>query len=191
MPLVNFALDNDYQEMFEAIDACYSKALQIPCLVLIYTTIDSLGWLAYGDMEKSAKNRFVHWAATYLMPSLSSEFSALDLYAARCSILHGLSWESNLSQTRQTKHLIYAMGKNTDTAPELSKAFFSDRTVACLHVEKFISSLRTSFSDFYEQVKGDPIMTARLRRAQGKIFGKIPIDLYEKTMQEIARKKGI
>jgi hypothetical protein len=34
-------------------------------------------------------------------------------------------------------------------------------------------------------------MTARLKQAQGKRFAKIPIDLYENTMQEIAGKRGI
>ena len=184
-------MDQDYEEMFEAIDACYSKALQIPCLVLIYTTIDSLGWLAFGDTEKSAKNRFVRWADHHLMPRLSAEFSALDLYAARCSILHGLSWESNLSETGQAKYLIYAMGKNTDSASELSKAFFSEKTVACLHIDAFISSLKLAVFDFYEQMKGDPVLADRLKHAQGKRFAKVPIDLYKKTMQEIARMKGI
>ena len=184
-------MDNDYQEMFAAIDVCYSRALQIPCLVLLYTTIDALGWLAYGDIEKSAKNRFVHWADSYLMSRLACEFSALDLYAARCSVLHGLSWESSLSEKGQAKYLIYAMGRDTEAVPELSKAFFSDTTVACLHVDAFISALKTAVSDFYEQVKRDPAMASRLRQAQGKRFAKIPIALYEKTMKEIARIKGI
>lgn len=184
-------MDKDYEDMFEAIDACYSKALQIPCLVLIYTAIDSLGWMAFGDIEKSTKNRFLRWADLHLMQHLSSEFSALDLYSARCSILHGLSWESSLSETGQAKYLIYAMGKNTESAPELSKAFFPAETVACLHIDTLISSLKLAVSDFYEKMKSDPVLTSRIKHAQGKRFAKVPIDLYEKTMQEIARIKGI
>lgn len=134
-------MNHNYQEMFRAIDACYVKALQLPCLVLIYTTIDSIGWLAYGDTEKSTKARFSRWVERYLVPRLAQECSPLDLYAARCSILHGLSWESELTKSGLAKTLVYAMGKNTESAPDLSKAFFSARVV-CIHVDALISALK-------------------------------------------------
>ncbi|MFD2273115.1 hypothetical protein ACFS07_23825 [Undibacterium arcticum] len=59
-------MDNNYQEMFDALDVCYDKALVMPCLVLIYTIIDSISWLAYGACEQSSKKRFILWVEKVL-----------------------------------------------------------------------------------------------------------------------------
>ena len=184
-------MDSDYAEMFEAIDACYAKSLQIPCLALLYTTIDSLGWLTFGHEQRSARLRFTRWVETYLLPELGQNCSSLDLYAARCSVLHGLSWESELSKSGQAKTLIYAMGRGTESASALSRNYFSERHVVCLHVDSLISALRSAVLHFFSDVSSNPTLKARIKAARGKTYAKIPIAEYEKTMREIGRLKGI
>lgn len=182
-------MNQNYKEMFEAIDSCYVRALQIPCLVLIYTTIDSISWLAYGGSEKSTKVRFSRWAEYYLIPRLGEAMSSLDLYAARCSILHGLSWESGLSKSGQAKALIYAMGKDTESAAKHSKAFFSEQVV-CVHVDTLISALKEAVNNFFADAEEDQALSERINDAIGKTYAKVPIADYKKLMKEVERMKA-
>jgi hypothetical protein len=45
----NFA--RSFLQMFSAIDLCVKEDLVIPSLCLIYSGIDSIAWIAYGDMK--------------------------------------------------------------------------------------------------------------------------------------------
>ena len=180
-------MDRNYQEMFAAIDACYSKALQLPCVVLIYTTIDSLGWVAYGHEEQSTRIRFVRWVERYLLARLDQNCSAIDLYAARCSILHGLAWESDLSKSGKAKSLMYAMGKNTGAVPELSTKVFSDEHLVCIHVDKLIADLKAGVQEFFEEVSKDPNLSAQVKAASGKTYAAVPVAMYEKFVDAIEK----
>jgi hypothetical protein len=178
-------VNRDYTEMFEAIDACYFRSLVIPCLVLVYTAIDSLGWLAYGHEQQRTRARFVRWVDRYLLPRLDTECTAIDLYAARCSILHGLAAESDLSKARTAKKLMYAMGKNTGSVPEMSKTMFSDKDTLCIRVDGLIAHLRDAVRGFFNEAKSDPQLRERIGAARQKTYAVIPLDLYSKLAETL------
>jgi len=50
----------------EAIDLCMSKKLINPSLILLYSGMDILGWLKYGDSLKSGQ-RFRKWVDCYIL----------------------------------------------------------------------------------------------------------------------------
>src|SRR5690242_19662542 len=87
-----------FEKLLEGISACIERGLDVPCLVLTYTGFDALAWTVYGATIHETKRRFVKLCETHVFPLSSLGCSALDLYAARCSILHSLGWESSLSQ---------------------------------------------------------------------------------------------
>lgn len=184
-------MDSNYEEMFEAIDACYYKALIIPCLSLIYTTIDSIGWLAYGDKEESTKKRFIQWSETYLFPLLKDNCNSIDLYSARCSILHGLSWESDLSRNHKAKRIVYSMGRNTENSSELDKEIFSQDHVASVHIDSLITSLKAAVNAFFIEASTNEELKSRIEKANGQRYAKIRIGDYEKMVAAIKLTKNL
>ena len=182
-------MDNNYEEMLEAIDACYQKALIIPCLSLIYTTIDSISWLAYGDVEDSTKKRFIQWSETYLLPLHIDNCSSIDLYSARCSILHGLSWESNLSKNHKAKRIVYSLGMNTENSFELDKQIFSQDYVTSVHIDSLIASLKTAVNKFFKDVDANEKLKIRIKKANGQRYAKIRIEDYENMVATIKSSK--
>jgi len=178
-------MDNNYEEMFEAIDACYYKALIMPCLTLIYTVIDSISWLAYGGEDAKSKQRFIKWSEKYLLPQMKNECSAIDLYSARCSILHGLSWESDLSKTHKAKSIVYSLGRDTENSSELDKEIFSQDFVASIHIDSFIGALKKAVNEFFSDAESDQAIKNRVTVANGKRYAKVKIADYEKMVSEV------
>ena len=78
-----------------AAEHCLTQRQHIPALVLMYSLMDSLAWTA-ADPERalSVRRRFEAWVGHWLVPNLRSryaELNAVDLYAARCAVLHSMT----------------------------------------------------------------------------------------------------
>ena len=183
-------MDSNYEDMFAAIDACYYRALVVPCLSLVYTVIDTISWLAYGGKEASSKKRFLKWTETYLLPQLGSSYDSIDIYAARCSILHGLSWESDLSKNHKARSIVYSIGRNTENSSELDKEIFSKDHVASIHIDTFIASLKAAVNTFFLDVASCDELKIRIRQANGKRYAKIKIDDYAKLVATVKASKS-
>lgn len=104
--------ENLKKELFkirEAIDLCISKKIVMPSLILIYSGIDVLGWLEYGDSLKSGP-RFRKWADSYILPLPRSSCNATDLWGARCGLIHTFTADSDLSRKNKARKIVYAWG---------------------------------------------------------------------------------
>lgn len=75
----------------------------MPMLVLIYTTLDTLAWAVFGHEVREVKRCFVALYENYRLRDSSLGCTALEPYAARCSILHSLGWESALCKERRRR----------------------------------------------------------------------------------------
>ena len=93
-------LRSGFLELDSAIDLCLSKSLSMPALMLLYTGIDIAGWVEATIEETGIKGReaFVAWVDKYMKPRTTLGCSALDLYAARCGVLHTMAPDSDLYQ---------------------------------------------------------------------------------------------
>lgn len=96
-------------------------------LILIYSTIDTCGLLDAPPLQSSATGAsFKAWVKRYLLGYPDVEFNEVDLWAARCSVLHTFTSESDLSKAGQARELQYYSG---DKSQE--------------HVQHFISFTRS------------------------------------------------
>ena len=89
-------LFTSYAQIITAIDYCISENLIIPALVLIYSAIDSISWVASNKENQQVGKRFQAWVDTWMLHKYPLPCTALELYAARCGILHTLSPELGL-----------------------------------------------------------------------------------------------
>lgn len=106
------ALENLRKELFkicEAIDLCMSKKLINSSLILLYSGMDILGWLQYGDSLRSGQ-RFCNWVESYMLPLPNSSCNSTDLYGARCGLVHTFTPDSDLSKKGKARKILYAWG---------------------------------------------------------------------------------
>jgi hypothetical protein len=125
-------------------------------LVLTYSTIDILGSLLRPDSTQDAKRPdFQKWVTTFMLPRSTIGVSAIDLWAARCGLLHCLSPYSNLSRSGKAKEIAYASTPEmADTARAAAKADGLD--VIVVLVSDFLKTFAIGAQRFAVAVDQDP-----------------------------------
>jgi hypothetical protein len=104
------------------IKLCIEAKLINSALVLLYCGIDTASSLDLTYDKQSVHMRYTKWCETYMFKDTSFDFTALELYAARCGVIHETSVESTLSAQGKARRIIYAWGDSkVDTLREMSK----------------------------------------------------------------------
>jgi hypothetical protein len=76
------------EQIRRGMDLCLGEALVIPALALPYSGIDVLGFLAPTE-PRATRQTFIRWADAYLAAFLNRKgIGGIDLYSARCGVLH-------------------------------------------------------------------------------------------------------
>ena len=104
-------LFKNYYQLIQATDDCINKHMIMPALILIYSAIDSAGWIASDDLDEGVGTRFQNWVNKWMLKSGKLKCTAEELYAARCGVLHTLTPNSTLSEKKGVKRIAYAWGK--------------------------------------------------------------------------------
>lgn len=119
-PMTQQVFERNAEELLTAIEACLRSRLLLPGLLLLYAGIDIMAWLnrpkSHADVQRSD---FVEWAEKYLLPGTKLACSAIDLYAARCSLLHSYTAESRLSREGKAKQVFIP---GVQAVPKISKS---------------------------------------------------------------------
>ena len=85
--------------------------LRTQALILIYCTIDILAWLTRPTSQPDVQRKdFISWVEKYILPNTSLTCNAIDLYAARCALVHSYISESKLSREGKAKQIFYVWG---------------------------------------------------------------------------------
>ncbi|MGA2505252.1 MAG: hypothetical protein ABSG01_14290 [Anaerolineales bacterium] len=153
-------MDNDfernYYQLLTAIDHCLEKGLNPPALILIFTGIDTMSWLAGNDQDKVG-DRFQTWVNEWMLKTHPLPCTALELYAARCAVLRTLTPTSDLSRNTGVRELVYAFGSKKQRELEISIQLngFSEKYVA-IHVNEILSSFREGIVAFLDSLNSSP-----------------------------------
>ncbi len=103
--------EKNISELINTIDSVFSSKAYLPSLILIYSAIDIMAWLNRNkNHQYSDGSDFKAWVSTYLLPDSNLKCSSIDLWAARCSIVHTYTAVSRLSDTDKAKQLYYCIG---------------------------------------------------------------------------------
>lgn len=162
------------KDTIDAANLLHANNLHGQMIVIIYSAIDTMGLLdAPPTQTKATGNLFKAWVRTYLLPQDASfEFNDVDLWGARCGVLHTFTAESDLSAAGTAKEVHYIGG---DMNTPLAKKFvtmvramggggrhvpanFDDLFLAfCNAIKQFASVLDNN-------CKQNPAYEARLRK---------------------------
>jgi hypothetical protein len=92
----------------DAIRSCLDAGFAEAALALLYSGIDTLAFLRAPVGAKDVKpNDFIEWCNRYMVPFLHSAVTGIDLYGARCGVLHTSSAASRLGREGHAREVYY------------------------------------------------------------------------------------
>ena len=130
-------------------------------MVLVYSAIDILGALDSVD-GVATRDTFVSWANRYMDPAGALGCSGLELYSARCGVLHNWSPSTRLTKAGTAREFIYVLDR------PLSQPKQSSSGPVIIHPPWLWLSFRDGSSRFVAETTNDK---ARLLRVNKNLEG--------------------
>jgi hypothetical protein len=157
-------------QLVQAIRLCIQTKLQLPALMLLYSAIDICGWLASPNDQQSTRASFTAWAEKYILPSKPLPVTAIDLYAARCGLLHTYTPESSIAAAGAARKIAYAWGNTS--AQDLQKTIdLEGRTdLVALHISDLLEGFHLRLSAYFSDLDNNPALAARFDNKASKSF---------------------
>ncbi|SRR5258708_3707264 len=137
-----------------AIQDCLTKQNVLPALILIYAGIDIVASLE-SNPKAGVKRSFTRWVDLYMLPNPELECTALELYAARCGMVHTLTAVSDLSHQGKTRTINYAWGTASGADLRESAKRLKRTTVAVVHINDLHEAFRKGLLKWTNEVRGD------------------------------------
>jgi hypothetical protein len=150
--------ENLKQNLFlicESINLCMSKKLINPSLILLYSGIDILGWIEYGDSLSSGQ-RFRNWVESYMLPLPQSNCNSTDLYGARCGLIHTFTPDSDLSKKGKARKILYAWGTSEIHALNEMIDLANLNEYVAVKIEILITAFRNGIESFLANLEKIP-----------------------------------
>lgn len=165
--LINCFISNT----LKATHLLYSNSLYGHLMVVIYSSIDSMGLLDAPANQTSASGQsFKDWVNKYMLTYPGLEFNEVDFWAARCSVLHTFTAQSDLSSAGKARQIQYCSGPKD--SPMALAFFTATRQIDSgahvpAHIEDtylaFLDGLEKFASDLLENCKRSQSHESRLR----------------------------
>jgi hypothetical protein len=167
-PLPGDAISAWIEQRAAAVRVCLDSNFAEEALTLIYSAIDTLAFLGSpAGTEYSERGPFIEWCEKYIVScfgSLSGGPSGIDLYGARCGVLHVSSAKSSLGQQGKAREIWYQFRGQHG----LNLATNTPKLAVGLDVEVFVAAFEKGSHCFLEELNRDQVRYALAEeRAQG------------------------
>jgi hypothetical protein len=164
------AVATNIEEHVAAIRLCFDNHLHMPALALIYCGIDVLANLCRPAENSEVKSSdFIGWAERYMECQKYLGVSGVDLYGARCGVLHTYTMDSRLSAKGHAKRILYAWGnRNPDDAMNLLRRL--ERTEVVIKIEQLFEAFLRGIGLFGKAIDDDPGLRSIIAQRGRKLF---------------------
>lgn len=165
---------SNYLQLLQAIEHCEKSNLLIPALVMVYSAIDSVSWLASGNCKESGK-AFKRWTTDWMLKDPKIKCTADELYAARCGLVHTLTPTSSMT-SKGVRKIAYSWGTGENADLErLIKIAGSEESLTSVHLSDLIQAFRNGMADYLEHVRNDPNLMKAFQEKCGEHFSTLPV----------------
>jgi hypothetical protein len=163
--------ERNVEELLNAIEACLKSRLILPGLLLLYAGIDIMAWLNRQKYRVDSKpDDFIEWVERYVLPNAGLACNGIDLYAARCSLLHSYTSESRLSRKGRAKQIFYAWGvAPTENLQQLIN-YVDKYPAIAVHVDNLFRSFQVGVQSFKQTLCNNPVKAKLVYERAGKLF---------------------
>jgi len=142
-------------ELVHASNLCLNNKLPSAALSLMYIAFDTAASLDYRLRKERPRIRFMKWVERYILRSGNLPCSALDLYGARCGLLHTYSPRSHLSSKGNVAEIWYTFHDHeADMLREGARK--SDlKQVVVLSLDSLTSAVTSGLTAFISDLESD------------------------------------
>ena len=162
----------------------------MPALVLIYTAIDTVSWIASEDENRLVGESFEAWVDKWMLSKYPLPCTSEELYAARCGILHTLTPNSRLTDKKGVRRIAYATGNANQTDLEESIRLLEYPGLVAVHVDDIFSSFRHGFEDFIEMLEKDPTIKDLFTQKASKHFATMDMSIVSDFLASAKKGRG-
>jgi hypothetical protein len=153
-----------------AIRQCIDGKYWMPALVLIYCGIDTLANLSRpAEKAESSRADFIAWCEKYMECQDRLEVSGVDLYGARCGVVHAYSSESSLSASGKARPIMYSWG-SADTRAANALVESVGRKEIFLKIEYMFEAFLQGLQAFANELDADPQQHALVEDRSRKLI---------------------
>jgi hypothetical protein len=156
-------------QMGKELKRTHSAGLLSAALTFAYVCIDTMSYLSLPS-EKSQQDRsdFMAWVDTYVKgePSQPYQYRGLDVYAARCAVLHAFSSEAELHRKDPgVRRFGYHDGGGHVSHPHL----------VLIGIASFVNDIVAAIEAFLAACQDDAALRARVEPRLVKVLQTFPI----------------
>ena len=156
-------------QMGKELKRTHSAGFLSAALAFAYVCIDTMSYLSLPS-EKSQQDRsdFMAWVDTYLKadPAQPYQYRGLDVYAARCAVLHAFSAEAELQRKDPGVRLFgYQDGAHHVSQPHL----------VLIGIASFVNDIVGAIEAFLAACQDDADLRARAEPRLVKVLRTFPI----------------
>ena len=159
-------------QLLTAVQLCIEQQLELPGLILVYSTMDTLGWLYSNDPNAHISDNFKRWVSGYMTNRGVLRCTPDDLWGARCALLHTFTPDSKLSTRGRARKLCYAWGDASvsdlhaliDGRPGMAQRYVA------VHVNELVDELKKGIERFLVDLDGDPQLATRVYERSNRFY---------------------
>jgi hypothetical protein len=169
---ISTALPKLTRYLLEEITRCKDADATISSVTMIYVCIDTMAFLSMPvGQTTQGKRDFIVWVDTYLKTAQSNtyQYRGLDLYAARCSLLHAFSAEARIHK----EDVSIPVFSYLDNGPHAFDPSVSPRVVL-ISVEMLIQDLARAIMGFFAVMETDADLRALVESRLPSLYEELP-----------------
>lgn len=152
---------------------CMKHNNVVSALALAYAAIDSAASLT-APASATVRQRYVDWLDKFMMPDNTVGCSSLEIYSARCGVLHTQTAESDLTRQQGVRKVYYYV----ETVPSIPPHDKTKEVFVCVNV--LLHELAEALDTFRSTTAKDPNLRKRASERLRKMFTWKPADWLKK-----------
>lgn len=144
------------------ITSCVEDKNTLCALILLYSAVDTAGWLN-SESPMATRDSFMSWVRRYLLTAKGVDCTALDLYAARCGLLHTFTPDSALVSEGKARQICYAWGDaDVDEMKTIIRRLGKTERAVAVHFDDLREAWRLGLIAFGQEMDADPELKSRV-----------------------------
>ncbi len=160
--------------LVDEIKTCEKAGATTSAVAMAFVCMDTMAYLALpADREKQGRADFIAWVNSYLKAHEDQpyQYRGLDVYGARCSMLHAFGSDSDFHETNgDAKKFGYHDGGKHAHDPVV------DERLVIIGTASFINDVVHAVGVFLEACMEDADLRARVERRLSKVLATFPVN---------------
>lgn len=160
-------ISNAFRDIGHAIRVNFDNNLFAATMILTYSAIDAMAFLSMPENKREVRRTdFINWVENYMQTDSNQpyQYQGIDLYSARCGIVHRYGATSRLSDSGRCKVFNYHNGSEHIYRPKVHE------NLVAISVQRFINDFFRAMSKFLRNALRNEELRRRIENRIRHLF---------------------